>query len=143
LRAAEKSAGADDFVRALRVAPDEWVSAKIPPPDSRAPRVHDGTLVPLMPRAGAGFPQIPGVTYNSALVPKTDANGSEIAGVRLPDIAEPVATYTGGNLRADGGGGGCDANGMRIPFAATQGERLATGDPRLSIKERYQRTRRT
>jgi hypothetical protein len=49
----------------------------------------------------------------------------------------PVATYTGWNLRADGGGDGCDAAGMLIPFAATQATRLATSDPRLSIKERY------
>jgi alpha/beta hydrolase family protein len=159
----------DEFLRALLVALDEWVSAKIPPPDSRVPHVADGTLVPPLPQAVAGFPQIPGVTYNGvlhtgdlfdfgprfaqgildilppillgtpypALVPRTDADGNEIAGVRMPEIAAPVATYTGWNLRANGGGDGCDASGMRIPFPATQADRLATGDPRVSIKERY------
>ncbi len=47
----------------------------------------------------------------------------------------PLATYTGWNLRASGDG--CDAAGMIVPFAQTRAERLASGDPRLSIEERY------
>jgi hypothetical protein len=71
-------------------------------------------------------------------VPKTDADGNDIAGVRLPDVAVPLATYTGWSLRAGAqGGDGCEGTGQMIPFAKTKAERLASGDPRPSIEERY------
>jgi len=72
-------------------------------------------------------------------VPKTDADGRDIAGIRLPTLEAPVATHTGWNLRKAGFGEGelCDNNGSMIPFAATREERLKTGDPRLSLEERY------
>jgi hypothetical protein len=74
-----------------------------------------------------------------ALVPKTDADGNDIAGIRLPEIAAPLATYTGWGRRAfpPGANEGCDAAGQQIDFATTKAERLANGDPRLSIEERY------
>ena len=31
------------------------------------------------------------------LVPKTDQDGIDIAGIKLPDIAVPIGTYTGWN----------------------------------------------
>ena len=71
-------------------------------------------------------------------VPKTDADGNDIAGVRLPDVTVPLATYTGWGLR--GGpqaNDGCEAAGQYIPFAKTKAERMNSGDPRLSIEERY------
>ena len=51
----------------------------------------------------------------------------------------PIGTYTGWNLgRKDRFENGlCNLQGSFIPFAATRAERLATGDPRLSIEERY------
>jgi hypothetical protein len=72
-------------------------------------------------------------------VPATDADGNEIAGVRFPDVAVPLATYTGYGFRAAGFAGPdlCDAFGQAIPFKATRAEREAAGDPRLSIQERY------
>ena len=72
-------------------------------------------------------------------MPKTDADGNDIAGVRIPEVAVPVATYTGWNLRANPAGGddGCDAAGQMIDFAKTKAERVSSGDPRLSIEERY------
>jgi hypothetical protein len=74
-----------------------------------------------------------------ALVPKTDRDGNDIAGIRLPEVAAPVATYTGWGLRAFpmGANEGCDAFGQKIDFAATKAERLSNGDPRPSIEERY------
>src|SRR5439155_24551881 len=83
-------------------------------------------------------PTLLGTPY-PALVPKTDTDGNDIAGIRLPEVAAPLATYSGWNLRAlpPGGDDGCDAAGMKIDFAATQADRLARGDPRLSIAERY------
>lgn len=71
-------------------------------------------------------------------VPKTDSDGNDIAGVRLPDVAVPLATYTGWALRAGvWANDGCEAEGQYIPFAKTRAERLASGDPRPSIEERY------
>jgi hypothetical protein len=72
-------------------------------------------------------------------VPATDADGNDRAGVRFPDVAVPVATYTGYGFRAAGLGGPdlCDAFGQAIPFAKTRADRAATGDPRPSLEERY------
>jgi hypothetical protein len=58
----------------------------------------------------------------------------------LPDISVPLATYTGWNLRhPDIGGSGQTLGliGSTIPFPATRAELEASGDPRLSIEERY------
>ena len=65
------------------------------------------------------------------------SDGNETAGVLLPDIAVPLATYTGWNLRKNPPEEGCDHSGMYVPFARTKAERLASGDPRLSLEERY------
>lgn len=71
-------------------------------------------------------------------VPKTDEDGNDIAGIRLPDVSVPLATYTGWSLRAGAqAGDGCEGAGQMIAFAKTKADRLATGDPRLSIEERY------
>jgi Alpha/beta hydrolase domain len=103
-------------VRALLMALDDWVASGKAPPPSCVPTLTDGTLVepdktgfPAI--AGAAIvkvtnvvappgdwvkPTVPGVTYRT-LVSKVDADGNEIAGIRLPDIAVPLATYTGWN----------------------------------------------
>jgi hypothetical protein len=74
-----------------------------------------------------------------ALVPRTDPDGNDIAGIRLPEIAVPLATYTGWALRAGpAADDGCDAAGQQIPFPQSAADRLAKGDPRLSIEERYE-----
>ena len=105
-------------------------------------RLHEGDLfdfgvsqapgiVSIVPprRVGAPYP---------ALVPKTDADGNDIAGVRQVEIAVPLATFTGWALRAGAASGdGCDASGQQIDFAPTKAERLAKGDPRPSLEERY------
>ena len=72
-------------------------------------------------------------------VPKTDADGNDIAGILLPEVAVPDATYTGWGVRAAAFAGDdlCDAAGQKIDFLQTKAERLAIGDPRLSIEERY------
>ncbi|MEO8752510.1 MAG: alpha/beta hydrolase domain-containing protein [Casimicrobiaceae bacterium] len=74
-----------------------------------------------------------------SFVSKVDADGNEIAGVRLPELAVPLNTYTGWALRAAGQGenDGCESAGQRIPFPTTKAARTASGDPRLSIEERY------
>jgi len=73
-----------------------------------------------------------------SFVPKTDADGNDIAGIRLPEVQVPLATYTGWALRASPqDGDGCEGAGQYIPLPKTKADRLASGDPRLSIEERY------
>jgi len=73
-----------------------------------------------------------------SFVPKTDSDGNDIAGVRLPDVTVPLATYTGWALRRGAqANDGCEAAGQYIPFAKTKVERLASGDPRPAVQERY------
>ena len=73
------------------------------------------------------------------LVTNIDADGNEIAGIRLPDIAVPLGTYTGWNLYKTPYVEGelCDRDGTFIPFATTRAEREARNDPRPSLDERY------
>jgi hypothetical protein len=70
---------------------------------------------------------------------QVDTDGNDIGGLRSVFLQTPVGTYTGWNLgRKDRFENGmCNLQGSFIPFAATRAERLATGDPRLSIEERY------
>ena len=71
-------------------------------------------------------------------VPKTDADGNDVAGVRLADVTVPLATYTGWALRSGPqANDGCEAAGQYIPLAKTKAERMNSGDPRQSIEERY------
>ncbi len=75
----------------------------------------------------------------TVLVPKTDADGLEIAGLRIPDVEVPLATCTGWNMRPPGRAGNDQSGvlGGRFSFAATEEERINNGDPRPSIESRY------
>jgi hypothetical protein len=94
--------------------------------------VNPPVITPPMfdnPKNGAIYP---------TFVPKTDADGNDIAGVRLPDVKVPLATYTGWALRSGAqANDGCEGTGQMIALAKTKAERLASGDPRLSVEERY------
>ena len=85
-------------------------------------------------------PDFSGPVYRS-FVSKVDADGNDVAGIRLPAVSAPIATTTGWGLRAANFGGGpwdgCEASGQWIAFKKTQAERLAAGDPRPSLEERY------
>jgi hypothetical protein len=144
--------------RALLVALDEWVVTDRAPPDSRLPRIADGTLVaadavafpaapglvpPLAandvtPLADWTDPHAPPRTWR-ALVPQVDADGNERAGIRLPDIAVPRGTFTGWNRYAPPYPAGelADRDGTFLAFAETRAAREAAGDPRPSLQERY------
>jgi hypothetical protein len=83
--------------------------------------------------AGAGTP-LP------LLVPQVDADGNELAGIRLPDVSVPLATYTGWNFRRPEIGGThlvVSLLGSYVPLPRSAGERESRRDPRLSIEERY------
>ena len=73
------------------------------------------------------------------LVPSVDADGNDVAGVRVPMVEAPLATYTGWNLRGRGQGEGAmhEFTGSTIPLPETESTRAATGDPRPSIEQRY------
>jgi hypothetical protein len=156
-------------MKALLLAMDRWTANVIEPPPSRYPRIADGTLaapdrlkfpkVPGVttttavhrayradygprfvsegvvtlepPRIGTAFP---------ILVPQVDADGNGIAGVRMPDLAVPLATHTGWNLfnaRSGPANQLASMQGSYVPFARTAAERKRLNDPRLSIEERY------
>jgi hypothetical protein len=148
-------------LRALFVAMDRWVRDGEAPPPSTYPRLDRGTLVAA---SSAAFPAIPGVQSPSILraaarvanllvpggagggtalpliVPQVDADGNELAGIRLPDVSVPLATYTGWNFRRPEIGGPqllVSLLGSYLPFPRTRAEREARRDPRLSIEERY------
>ncbi len=85
---------------------------------------------PQTPTDGAGY---------SVLIPAVDADGNDVAGVRLPWITVPLATYTGWNLQSHELAEGELAGllGSSIPFPQTRADRVAAGDPRRSLEERY------
>jgi hypothetical protein len=75
----------------------------------------------------------------TVMVPKVDADGNDVPGIRLPAVQVPLGTYTGWNLRPRGLAEGELAGllGSFIPFAKTKAERRKSGDPRRSLGERY------
>ena len=94
------------------------------------PEAHHGMVQPA-PGSGEPYPNF---------VPAMDGDGNEVSGIRLPDLTVPLATYAGWNLRhPDSGAPGqiMPQIGSTIPFVATGADREVTGDPRLSIEERY------
>ena len=164
------------LLRAALVNLDRWVTSGEAAPPSRYPRIDDGTAVPpervldtLRKIPGVSLPQplrrftrldfgpdadVPtkappevGKPYPN-LVSAVDQDGNELAGIRLPYITVPLATYTGWNLRhqdiggagqimSTGGASGGTLKGATIPFPTTREEREASADPRLSLEERY------
>jgi len=102
------------------------------------PRLEFG---PLFASNGimSNTPPLVGRTYTT-LLPMPDSDGLDKAGIRLPDITVPLGTYTGWNLlnAASGAPDRLSATeGSFIPFARNENERIADGDPRPSIAERY------
>ena len=141
--------------RGLLPALDAWVRKGTEPPPSRHPRFSDGTMVA---HQDLQFPAIPGVRWPTHvpggyrwdvatplsalpfLLSKVDADGNEIGGIRMPEQAVPLATLTGWQFRSERIGAPqtlITNSGAYIPFPATRAEREKTGDPRLSIEERY------
>jgi Alpha/beta hydrolase domain len=114
-------------------------------PGTRPPR---GNLEPPRLDLGPRFesegiidtqPPVLGAAFVT-LVPASDADGNDLGGIRLPEVAVPLGTYTGWNLRpASMGAEGHLArwSGSYFPFAATAAERTKAGDPRASLEERY------
>lgn len=147
---------------ALRLAMHRWINDGIAPPESAYPTIEDGTLVPS---SEVNFPELSGVPSplqlkaglrvanllhpNGAgagaelplLVPQVDADGNELAGIRLPEVAVPLATATGWMFRPPSMGAPNELlpvlRGSWIPIPLTQEQRSVNKDPRLSRQERY------
>jgi hypothetical protein len=128
------------------VAPDELLAkypkipgVSLPKGTSRLPRYNYG---PDFDSRGimSVFPPepVPGQEY-PLRVPDIDQDGNTIAGLRYPDVEVPLGTYNGWSLRRSGFAEGDQFwnTGSFVPFARTKAERLASGDPRRSIEERY------
>ena len=155
--------------RALLVALDQWVSAGVEPPPSKVPRLADGTAVApadVLARLAAipGFtppehlPELRRLAFDLAapgviaslppargenypwFVSAVDGDGNELAGIRHPEIAVPLATYTGHNVRhPDAGAPGelVPMAGATYPFPSTAGQWRGANDPRPAIEQRY------
>jgi hypothetical protein len=159
-------------MRAMLAALDQWVRKGTVPPPSRMPRIADGTAasreslkarytripgsawlshlpqrlrLDFGPRANAGLVRYPPIEKGMypILVSSMDDDCNDVAGIRLPDIAVPLATYTGWNVRHEemGQGGlmtsGAPLFGTTLVFPRTRAERESSGDPRKAIDERY------
>jgi hypothetical protein len=155
--------------RKLLVSMNRWITDGTEPPPSAVPRIDNGTLIardklkfPKIPniavpdtpqrafrvdygpdflkkglitqeppKLGSAFP---------TFVPQADADGNDVPGIRMPELAVPLATYTGWNLFNERSGPMnvmATTTGSFIPFARTRAERERTSDPRPSIEERY------
>lgn len=156
-------------MRSLLVAMNRWITDGTAPPPSALPRVDNGTLVtpdkvkfPAI--QGVNVATAPHKAYRAdygpdfiskgivtreppalrgayaILVPQVDADGNELAGIRMPELAVPTATYTGWNLFNAASGPTnvvSSMTGSFIPLPATKADRAAAKDPRRSIEERY------
>jgi hypothetical protein len=156
-------------LRALVLDLDDWVRSAAEPPASRYPTLANGELVPRasvrFPKVRSFpfadyMPSVWAMNYGSryertriitkeppslgkkltVLVPQVDVDGNDVSGIRIPEVAVPIGTYTGWNIRLPqlrsleylAG-----LVGSFSPFTKTPEERQKSGDPRLSIAERY------
>src|SRR5580692_6673935 len=157
------------FWRAMIVNMDAWVRSNTAPPASSYPKIADGTLIPFEkynppaipglhrpheataayridfgpnwrdgilslqpPKVGRAFP---------VLVPAIDADGNERDGVRLPEVAVPLASYLSWNLRDPSIGAPKERVAFElsfVPFPKTEADRQRARDPRRSIADRYE-----
>lgn len=146
-------------MRALLVAMQNWIAQGQEPPPSQIPLISRGELV--LP-SNLDFPAIPGVSVPRhmreayrldfsveppepgpaypTLVPQVNEDGNEISGIKMPEVAVPLATFTGWNLRRASIGAPDEMFSMVgsfIPFPKTAQQRMANHDPRRSVEERY------
>lgn len=156
-------------LRALLLDLDDWVRKGTEPPPSRYPTRARGELVPrsgvVFPRVAVMpfaeyLPPVWRMDFGSAyadtrvitreppalgapypvLVPQVNADGNDVGGIPVPEVAAPLGTHTGWNVTVPPLAGLrylAGLVGAFVPFAPTREARLATGDMRPSIAERY------
>jgi len=146
-------------MRALLLAMQAWLKDGTEPPPSKYPQIGKDQLVSMSAYA---FPHLAGVRvpgikreayeldFSSeppkigrhfvTLIPQVNLDGNESSGIVMPEVAVPLATYTGWNMRNKNIGGEDELYSMVgsfIPFKTNDAERKSGGDPRLSIEARY------
>lgn len=152
-------------LRALLGDLNAWVQSGTAPPESIYPSAAKGELTtplalsfpriagqktPLLPKMAPRLDFGPDFSKNGivaqeppaigesfpVMVPQTDADGIDLGGIRMPEVAVPLATYTGWNLR-DASIGAPEQlfsmQGSWIPFPLN----TKSGDSRVPIKQRY------
>ena len=110
--------------------------ARFPDRIARPARVDFG---PQIDNGIAAYPPKIGASYRT-YVPAIDGDGNDAPGIRPPELAAPLATLAGWNPRAAETGAPGDLMSMMgstLPFALTRAERERSGDPRMSVEERY------
>jgi len=151
--------------RALAIAMDEWADKGVSPPKSNypplvsleeyraafpaIPGVEPPTVMnelnvfnfgPFFDSEGGlqtVLPPLLGPRY-TVLVPKPDKDGPGVDGIQTIFTRAPLGTNVGWNVRAGFRAPDlCSLSGSFFPFAATKAERLASGDSRKSLEERY------
>lgn len=155
--------------RAALVQLVNWVDGEGTPPPSRIPRRADSTLVPVEALAFPAIPGVdaPGVVHTAhrmdygprfrtdgvvtrqpphqgpafaSLVSQVDSLGNETAGVRLPEVRVPLATYAPWHLRRDAPANRNEIDdfyGSLVPLPRTPDERAAWNDPRPALTTLY------
>jgi len=144
-------------LRALFIKMLDWtLNNKLPPP-SQYPTVLAKTLVPPLPIDQFEFPNLSkfGLIYTGVhntlsndlqtnkkyqlMMPMVDSDGNDLAGIRLPEISVPVATYTGWNLRTENFALNhlCGLEGSSIPFSESELDKSKNQDSRQSLEVRY------
>lgn len=155
--------------RALLLDLDAWVGSGVAPPASRYPSVakheltaRESVRFPKIPDfAFAGYmPQVWPMNYGpefaskgiiaieppelgqpyTVLVPQVDADGNDLSGVRLPEVAVPLGTFTGWNISIPQMASLHYLDGLLGSFQALPKDRPGrerSGDSRKSIAERY------
>lgn len=149
-------------LRALLLSLDNWISNGTTPLASKWPSLADGSYVSLataQTQWPAGIPSwpwlnlintievrdysvLPPVITSAAYplyVPRFDADGNTLTGLVYPEISVPVGTYSGRSTRKTGFAPGEMNNilGGYRQFELTAAARAISGDPRLSLEERY------
>jgi hypothetical protein len=114
--------------RALLLRLDDWLATNREPPESK--------LMPLAPATSMGAALgAPSYLPNAVIqLPRRDADGNALGGVRLPEAEVPLGTYAGLNIPHSRG---CMLIGAYLPFAYSRESRSGQGDPRPSVSERY------
>ena len=153
---------------------NRWIKDEAAPPPSRYPRIDNSTLVSLeslrfpaladirkpsephkayrvfygLDFASKGIISVDPPEANGSypiLVPQVDSDGNELAGVKMPEVAVPLATYTGWNVFNPESGPATLLSSMQgsyIPLARTRADRERANDPRhrrraLRNREQY------
>ena len=155
--------------RSLLVRMVKWVTDSITPPDNKYPKIENKTLVtagknynfpilesiykpttqhsPRRANYGSAFsrgiiqsdPPILGDPY-PILVPQVDLFGNELGGIRNPEVAYPVASYTPWSLRGSNLTNPYELRSFRgnmIPLALNNQDRVPNKDLRPSLSTTY------